>query len=98
MDKDLMAINIVDNTQLHTKMKEIKVNLLCAAVRAAAMIDESAQVSLSASIYYLEELKPKKWLKVQWNVFNCVNIMMGVLRKVSTTQSQHNTLDEDGRE
>jgi hypothetical protein len=41
-------------------MKEIKVNLLCAAVRAAAMIDESAQVSLSASIYYLEELKQKK--------------------------------------
>jgi hypothetical protein len=79
-------------------MKEIKVNLLCAAVRAAAMIDESAQVSLSASIYYLEELKQKKWLKVLWNVFNCVNIMMDVLRKVSTTQSQHNTLDEDGRE
>jgi hypothetical protein len=24
------------------------------------MIDESAQVSLSASIYYLEEFKPKK--------------------------------------
>lgn len=41
-------------------MKEIEVNLLRATVRAAAMIDESAQVSLSASIYYLEELKQKK--------------------------------------
>lgn len=87
-----MAINIVDNTR---KNGRDKVNLLCATVRAAAMIDESAQVSLSASINYLEQLKQKKMIK---RMYSIVNIMMGILRKVNTTQSQHNTLDEKGRE
>ena len=50
-----MARNIVNYA--YTKNSEIKVNLLCTTVRAATMIDESAQVSLSASIYYLEEFK-----------------------------------------
>jgi hypothetical protein len=31
-------------------------------------------------------------------MYSIVNIMMGILRKVNTTQSQHNTLDEKGRE
>jgi len=50
-----MARIIVNYTD--TKISEIEVNLFCPTVRAATMIDESAQVPLSASIYYLEEFK-----------------------------------------
>ena len=74
-----MARNIVNYA--YTKNSEIKVNLLCTTVRAATMIDESAQVSLSASIYYLEELKQKKMVKSSMECIQLCQHRDGCIKK-----------------